>query len=383
MFRFEGSGAIDMPGNCIFRSEAEYLELGRVAGPLLSQGKPIKQELYMRRQDGSEFWASLIGYVADQSDPTRGAWWIFDDRSDVKRAEESLMASYAELKAAHLRLEATQSQLLQSEKLASIGLLAAGVAHEINNPIGYVNSNLSTLKTYLSGLFSVIDAYEKAEIDLAGSTQAFSRVDSLKALVDLPYLKSDTPALMDESLGGLERVKKIVQSLLDFSHVDADDTWRLEDIHEGIESTLRVVSSELKNKCEIVREYGNMPPVECLISSLSQVFANLLTNAAHAIEEHGVVTIRTGSQVDKAWVEIADTGKGIAPEHLAHIFDPFFTTKPVGKGTGMGLSVSYSIVQRHHGLFDVTSEVGSGTTFRLWLPLKQPTWPAPVKASKT
>jgi signal transduction histidine kinase len=273
--------------------------------------------------------------------------------------------------------------LLQSEKLASIGLLAAGVAHEINNPIGYVNSNLSTLKTYLSGLFSVIDAYEKAEIDLAGSTQAFSRVDSLKALVDLPYLKSDTPALMDESLGGLERVKKIVQSLLDFSHVDADDTWRLEDIHEGIESTLRVVSSELKNKCEIVREYGNMPPVECLISSLSQVFANLLTNAAHAIEEHGVVTIRTGSQVDKAWVEIADTGKGIAPEHLAHIFDPFFTTKPVGKGTGMGLSVSYSIVQRHHGLFDVTSEVGSGTTFRLWLPLKQPTWPAPVKASKT
>ena len=173
-------------------------------------------------------------------------------------------------------------------------------------------------------------------------------------------------------MGGLDRVTRIVQNLKDFSRLDCDDEWTFEDLHRGIDSTLNVVWNHLKYTCEVKKEYGDLPPVQCLLSQLNQIFLNLLVNAADAIESKGTITIRTGAQGDQAWVEVADTGRGIPPDNLRHIFDPFFTTKAVGKGTGLGLSVSYSIVQKHNGRIEVDSTVGHGSRFRVWLPVQQP-----------
>jgi signal transduction histidine kinase len=173
-------------------------------------------------------------------------------------------------------------------------------------------------------------------------------------------------------VGGLDRVTRIVQNLKDFSRLDCDESWHFEDLHQGLDSTLSVVWNHLKYTCEVKKDYGTLPPVQCLMSQLNQIFLNLLVNAADAIEAKGTITLRTGVQGDEVWVEIADTGKGMAPEVVKRIFDPFFTTKPVGKGTGLGLSVSYSIVQKHNGRIDVQSTVGQGSTFRLWLPIEQP-----------
>src|SRR3989338_7682692 len=269
------------------------------------------------------------------------------------------------------KLEEAQSQLLQSEKMASIGQLAVGVAHEINNPIGYVYSNLGTLEKYVHDAFGMIGLYEQAEGAIADETVR-ARLKAEREKLDIVFLKEDLVALMGESKDGITRVKKIVQNLKDFSHIDASDEWHFADLHKGLDSTLNIVHNEIKYKANIVREYGDIPEIECMSSQLNQVFMNLLVNAAHAIEERGTITVRTGRQEEEVWVEIADTGKGIAPEHLKKIFDPFFTTKPVGKGTGLGLSLSYGIVQKHHGRIEVQSEPGKGTTFRVWLPVKRP-----------
>ena len=277
----------------------------------------------------------------------------------------------SEQKALIEKLHNAQNQLLQSDKMASIGQLAAGVAHEINNPIGYVNSNLGALKKYLKDIFTMLEAYEQAEPLLAPNPDTAARVKALRDKLDIEFLKNDIGALMKESEEGISRVKKIVQDLKDFSHVDESE-WQFVDLHKGLESTLNVVRNEIKYKVEVIKEYGDLQKVECLPSQINQVFMNILVNAAHAIENLGTITIRTGMQGEEAWVEFADTGKGIQPENLKRIFEPFFTTKPVGKGTGLGLSLSYSIIQKHHGRITVASEVGKGTTFRIFLPVTQP-----------
>ena len=268
------------------------------------------------------------------------------------------------------KLENAHSQLLQSEKMASIGQLAAGVAHEINNPIGFVYSNLGTLEKYVQDTFRLIELYEQAEKTIA-DPEILLQLQAAKKKMDLAFLKTDLRALMDESKDGITRVKKIVQNLKDFSHADASDEWVMSDLHSGLDSTLSIVNNEIKYKAEVVKEYGDIPAIECLPSQLNQVFMNLLVNAAHAITEHGSITIRTGREGDEVWVDIADSGQGIPPDNLQKIFDPFFTTKPIGKGTGLGLSVSYGIVQKHHGRMEVQSEVGKGSTFRVSLPVKQ------------
>ena len=275
-----------------------------------------------------------------------------------------------ELKQTNVRLEEAQNHLLQSEKMASIGQLAAGVAHEINNPIGYVYSNLGTLEKYVQDTFAMLDAYELAEGSISDA-EVLASLKAAKDRLDIAFLKEDLSALMSESKDGITRVKQIVQNLKDFSHVDNSDEWHLSDLHKGLESTLNIVHNEIKYKATVVKEYGELPEVECHPSQLNQVFMNLLVNASHAIEERGTITIRTGRQSDEVWVDVSDTGKGIAPEHLKKIFDPFFTTKPVGQGTGLGLSLSYGIVQKHQGRIEVASEVGKGTTFRVILPVRQ------------
>ena len=277
----------------------------------------------------------------------------------LTQANEALQAEIAERK----NLEA---QLVQQEKLASIGQLAAGVAHEINNPIGYIFSNVGTLEGYLGDLFRMLDAYEQ--------TPAAGQLRPLREELQIEYLKDDVPSLMRESKEGISRVRQIVQDLKDFSHVDALQEWQVVQLHQGIDSTLNVVGSELRYKAEVVKEYGEVPEIECLSSQINQVVMNLVVNAAHAMgdrSERGRIVIRTGSADGEAWFEVADNGSGIPKDVLPRIFDPFFTTKPIGKGTGLGLSLSYGIVQKHGGRITVDSEVGRGTTFRVTLPLRR------------
>lgn len=288
-----------------------------------------------------------------------------------QRTELALLKEKDEQRVLIRKLEDIHSQLLQSEKMASIGQLAAGIAHEINNPIGYVYSNLGALEKYVQDGFFMLELYEQAEGSIT-DPGVKSQIQAAKKKMDLAFLKTDLRALMDESKEGIIRVKAIVQNLKDFSHAGTLEEWHSADLHKGLDSTLLIVNNEIKYKADVVREYGDIPPVECLLSQLNQVFMNLLVNAAHAIEEHGTITVRTGMEGNEVWVDIVDTGQGIPPENLKKIFDPFFTTKPIGKGTGLGLSVSYGIVEKHHGRMEVHSEVGRGSTFRVWLPVNQP-----------
>ena len=284
----------------------------------------------------------------------------------------SLQRANQELRSLNESLRRAQHQLLQSERLASIGQLAAGVAHEINNPIGYVFSNFGTLEVYLQRLFEMLDAYEQAESALANRDIA-TGLAALRGQVELDYLKQDIPMLMGESREGLSRVRKIVQDLKDFSRVDTHQEWVWASLHQGIDSTLNIVANEIKYRADVRREYGTLPDIECLPSELNQVFLNLLVNAAHAFGlERGLIVVRSGDAGDEVWVEVEDNGSGIAPEYLARVFDPFFTTKPVGRGTGLGLSLAYGIVQKHHGRIDVRSEPGRGSCFRVTLPVRRP-----------
>jgi len=324
---------------------------------------------------GEHIVGRVFGYN-DITERTRAEEALRDSRD---RLEERVQERTAELEAANAtllaekmrqevlirKLEEAHNQLLQSEKMASIGQLAAGVAHEINNPVGFVNSNLGTLQRYAEDMLRLLAAYEALEGSLADDAR--QDIERLKKEIDAGYLREDIGNLMAESLDGLQRVKRIVQDLKDFSHVDRAERERAS-LEKGLESTLNVVWNEIKYKAEVVKEYGDVPPIDCFPSQLNQVFMNLLINAAHAIETKGRITLRTGHDGENVWVEVEDTGKGIKPEHLARIFEPFFTTKPVGKGTGLGLSLSYGIVHKHGGHIDVTSELGKGTVFRVVLP---------------
>ena len=269
------------------------------------------------------------------------------------------------------RLEEAQNQLLQSEKMAAIGQLAAGVAHEINNPVGFIFSNLQTLQEYLQKMGKYIDLLGKIIDKVPQNTLHAMKADYVQRN-QLEMVLSDCPELVAESLEGADRVMAIVKSLKEFSHVDSTD-WQEADITQGIESTLRILSNELKYKAEVVRHYApNLPHIYCQPMQLNQVFMNLLVNAAQAIETFGKIEVSV-REVDNALeIKVQDSGSGIAPEHLKRIFEPFFTTKPVGKGTGLGLSLSYSIIHRHQGQIKVTSELGKGTCFTLHLPLLTP-----------
>jgi signal transduction histidine kinase len=254
---------------------------------------------------------------------------------------------------------------MQSERMASIGQLAAGVAHEINNPVGFVNSNLGSLHTYVTNLMRLLATYQQVQGELPATAQ--QQISALKKELDYEFMCDDITELLRESADGLKRVTRIVQDLKNFSHVDEIE-YQLADLEDGLESTLRVVWNEVKYKAEVVKEFVGLPQVRCHPFQINQVFMNLLVNASQALQDKGRIVISTGFDERQVWIRVQDSGKGIAPEHLPKIFDPFFTTKPVGQGTGLGLSLSYDIVKKHNGHIEVNSEVGKGTIFTVYLP---------------
>ena len=304
----------------------------------------------------------VVVYASDVTDKVAADAMLRTER-------EQLAASLAHQRELNRKLEEAQNQLLQSEKMASLGQLAAGVAHELNNPIGFVRSNVTTLKGYLDSLFGIIQAYDTKAAE-SMPPEALAALAAIKQREDFDFLHEDIFQLLAESQDGLTRVQDIVQNLKDFSRV-GESGFGWADLHACLDSTLNIIWNELKYKCTVVKHYDQtLPQVYCIASQLNQVFMNLLVNAGHAIAEKGEITITTRQTPDgTVQVAISDTGCGIAAEHLPHLFEPFFTTKPIGKGTGLGLSITYGIIGKHKGSIDVSSEVGKGTTFTVNLPV--------------
>jgi PAS domain S-box-containing protein len=329
-------------------------------------------EYRFKISDGSYLWMhDSLRLIRDADGVPLEVVGSLTDISGLKRMEAALQVKGEEQQLLIKKLQEAHDQLLQSEKMASIGQLAAGIAHEINNPVGFVNSNMGSLRNYVETLFGVIDDYDATLSALTATPEVVQRMAQIRQQADLTFLREDITALVAESMDGLRRVRDIVQALKDFSHVDETE-WQVADLHQGLESTLKIVSNELKYKAVVVKEYGELPRIKCLASQLNQVFMNLFINAAHAIKENGIITVRTG--VDGGWVRISvsDNGCGIPAENLKRVFEPFFTTKPVGSGTGLGLSLSYGIVNKHGGRIEVSSQVGAGTCFVIHLPVEPP-----------
>ncbi|MGY3686980.1 sensor histidine kinase [Vibrio coralliilyticus] len=294
-------------------------------------------------------------------------------QTELKSLSRRLHREQKELKDALTHLKNAQSQLLQSEKMASIGQLSAGIAHEINNPLGFITSNIQTLDDYFRKISDVVSALEKA-IDGSGDASLVEQKRQLTEQSQLTYVLEDVTDLIAESLEGSSRVMAIVKNLKEFSHAD-DSEWLYSDLRQGLDSTLRIINNEIKYTATVEREYADdVPSVYCQPMQLNQVFLNLLVNASHAIQENGVIRVRVQPLAnDQVQIQIEDNGAGIPKENLSAIFEPFFTTKPVGDGTGLGLSVSYGIVNAHGGTIEVDSEVGKGTTFTLTLPVHKTT----------
>lgn len=296
------------------------------------------------------------------------------DVTAMREAQRALQESHrllieknSALEQANADMMNMQSQMIQQEKMSSIGQLAAGVAHEINNPIGFISSNLNTLRRYADRLKTYIETVDACAGELPDSLR--ERLAAARRGNKIDYLVPDIEALVRESLDGAERVKSIVQDLKSFSHVDSAQS-RMSDINAGLESTINIVWNELKYKATVERNYGDIPQTYCNAGQLNQVFMNILVNAAHAIETRGNISVSTWADGGAIFVRIADNGSGIAADKLKKIFEPFFTTKEVGKGTGLGLSIAYDIVKRHNGEIMVQSEPGAGTVFTIRLPVE-------------
>ncbi len=276
-----------------------------------------------------------------------------------------------EVEEAYKKLKLTQAQILHQEKMASIGQLAAGIAHEINNPVGFVMSNLNSLQKYINRMTEFIEVLTDVRTGTSDSMvnlHSSDRVRECRKSFKIDYIIEDARNLIKESFDGAERVKKIVQDLKSFSRVDEAE-FKMADINAGIESTINIVWNELKYKAALRKEYGDIPATKCNPGHLNQVFMNILVNAAQAIEKKGEISIKTWRNDGYITVSISDTGSGIPGDKVTRIFEPFFTTKEVGKGTGLGLSIAYDIIQKHNGYIGVDSELGKGTTFTIKIPV--------------
>jgi two-component system NtrC family sensor kinase len=283
----------------------------------------------------------------------------------ARRYKLDLERRNEELRESKEKLERLQAQMVHSEKMASLGQLAAGVAHELNNPAGFIFGNMEMLKECTSGLERLLKFYETASLSAEESAQ----VRSIKDEIDYARTLEDLRSILADCHDGAGRIRDVVQNLRTFSRLDEADFKKV-DIHEGLDATIRLLSRYYTSgKVELCRDYAALPLVDCYAGQLNQVWMNLLANAAHAVKDGGDVRVETRQEGRTAVVRVSDTGAGIAPEHLKKIFDPFFTTKPVGDGTGLGLSVTYSIVERHGGTITVESRLGVGATFTVAIPM--------------
>jgi len=322
-----------------------------------------------RKTDGT--LAGLIGIILDITDRKK----LEEQLHEVQETEKKILRQKKrELEAAYHELKTAQTQIFQQEKMASIGQLAAGVAHEINNPVGFIMSNLGSLQKYLARLTEFIslqtDTLQSLSSISETPSQVLQEIEEKKQTLKIDYILHDTRALITESLDGAEKVKKIVQDFKNFSHI-GNTEQKLTDINECLESTINIVWNELKYKATLEKAFGDLPKTCCNPGQLSQVFVNILMNAVQAIEKQGIIWISTWWRNTDISIVIQDTGCGIPQNTIRKIFDPFFTTKEVGKGTGLGLSIVYEIIKKHAGTISVESDVGKGTTFTITIPIRE------------
>jgi signal transduction histidine kinase len=312
---------------------------------------------------------------------------IFWDVTERKRAEEQLVHQNEQLqemarseREAHAQLKLTQSQLVQQEKLASLGQIVAGVAHEINNPVAFVSNNVAVLGRDVNEMRDILALYAEADHLIAtGLPELAARIAQYRERVDMTYTLGNIQGLLHRSRDGLKRIQQIVGHLRLFAHLDEGDVNEA-DLNDGIESTAAIIVGHArKRQVRLAMDLGPLPPVTCNAARINQVVMNLLTNAIDACSEGGQVSIRTHKTEQGVAIEVSDTGCGIPPEVRDRIFDPFFTTKPVGQGTGLGLSISYGIIKDHGGAIEVRSEPGHGAQFVVSLPLR----PGPRAARST
>jgi PAS domain S-box-containing protein len=373
-----------------YQDEATSRKMYQVFNNMYKTGEPIKIiDLEIIRKDGTKKFNEIsVALIRDPKGKKIGFSGVSRDITERKRAEDALKKNQEELikknqeneesrknvqltlerlGAAYETLKTTQAKILQQEKMASIGHLAAGVAHEINNPMAFIASNLGTLDKYIRRLKDFIQAQSEA-IKSLKATDAIKKLEKKRKELKLDYTIDDIDLLLKESCDGSERVQKIVQGLNRFSRVD-DAEYKGANINECIESSINIVWNELKQKATLHKNYGNLPPTKCYPQKLNQVFINLLMNAIQAIEKEGKIEIKTWEKGGSIWVTVSDTGCGIPQENQNKIFEPFFTTKEVGKGTGLGLSISYEIMQRHKGELSFQSKKGKGTTFTIRMPV--------------
>ena len=290
----------------------------------------------------------------------------------VERRTAQINRQVAELQAANDKIADTQAKLIQSEKLASVGQLAAGVAHEINNPIGFVRSNLTTLTEYVETYQTLLKTYQSltslSEDERSGHITEIRKIEDRE---DIEFINEDITELLKDSVDGTARVRDIVQGLRDFSHTGGQSRTRC-DLNRCIETTLKIVKNGLQNKCIIETSLQPVPEVMANTGEINQILMNLMVNAGQAVGDNGLITVKTAMHKNTVQIDIQDNGSGIDPSHLDKLFDPFFTTKPVGEGTGLGLAISYGIIQDHDGEIEVNSELGVGTTFTIRLPVGTP-----------
>ena len=330
----------------------------------LSFERPVE---CFHERTGKWFVVSHYPFEAVSGDGTRAMIVTIHDSTELKKVAEELTRKNLRLNEALAELKHSQAKVLHQEKMASIGQLAAGVAHEINNPIGFINSNLSTLGKYLSRLSGFL-AVQSGCIAAGAPPDLVESVRRQQANLKIDYIVKDLEDLVRESLEGAERVRSIVADLKSFSRVDQSE-YKQADLNECLRSTINIVWNEIKYKATLKKELGEIPRTRCYPQQMNQVFMNLLVNAAHAIEDQGIITVRSWEEDGYVCFSVADTGQGIPEANLNRIFEPFFTTKEVGKGTGLGLSITYDIVKKHKGEITVRSEPGKGTVFTVRIPV--------------
>ncbi|MCA9400258.1 MAG: hypothetical protein KC713_01425 [Candidatus Omnitrophica bacterium] len=302
---------------------------------------------------------------------------VHERTHDLQEKHKRLKQTLAELNDAHESLKKAHVKLLHAEKMASIGQLAAGIAHEINNPIGFISSNLQTLQTYVKNFNEIWLAMDQIKIscDENNLEKLKHHVEHSEALAErfnFSFIRNDVKDLLEESLNGVHRVSKIIKDLRTFARED-EDKREMVHVNEIIESILGIVNNEIKYKATLLKDYKDIPPVYCNRQKLSQVFVNMLVNAAQSLEKKGTIKISTYEIDQFVCIEFSDTGCGIPPEKMDRIFDPFYTTKGVGQGTGLGLSICYDIIKLHEGDIKVSSRLGKGTVFTIMLPIKEKT----------